>query len=113
MPRVQLLKNVGVVLLLATLAARVAAAQSTRLPGDANCDQHVDVADIRAVVAEIFTPRTACAGTDANGDGRVTVADVTRVELALPIPTPAATPTWTATPTITATATISPTPTIS
>jgi hypothetical protein len=124
MPRGQHLYSAGVILLLMSLVARGAAAPlSSALPGDANCDQHLDAADFATVIGVIFGAPDMCAGADVNGDGGVTVADVTGIDLAFlsspPSPTPTATssptptlpPLPSATPTITETPTTSATPT--
>ncbi len=66
------------------------------LPGDADCDGDLDGDDVSAVVAAIFD-ETSCPGADANGDGRVTAADLTAVIRSFgnvaPTPTPTRTPT--------------------
>jgi DNA-binding beta-propeller fold protein YncE/mono/diheme cytochrome c family protein len=46
-------------------------------PGDANCDDTVDLTDVRATCTALFDRRLArhC-GTDCNGDGQATAADL-------------------------------------
>src|SRR5512132_148133 len=112
MPRGQHWNSVGVALVLIGFSLRVACGQTTAVPGDTNCDQQVDAADIAAVVAIIFGGASTCPGADVNGDGRITVADITGVELSLPPPLPTATSTESPTATATPSATSSPTPTL-
>jgi hypothetical protein len=47
--------------------------------GDANCDLQVTPADLDSLVRRLFSPlfRPGCKGTDANGDGFVSAADLT------------------------------------
>lgn len=45
-------------------------------PGDANCDGRFDTLDLGALAARLFAD--GCSGADANGDGRVTAADLPR-----------------------------------
>jgi hypothetical protein len=48
------------------------------LPGDANCDDAVNSADVDALLPHLFHSQDEpCSGDDANGDGRVSAADVT------------------------------------
>jgi hypothetical protein len=47
------------------------------LRGDANGDERVDAADVPALAAAIFEAESALPGADVNGDGAVTVADLT------------------------------------
>ncbi len=96
----------------AALAGSTAMAQGhagvALTPFDANCDQRVDETDVATVVAVILGAPNTCETTDANGDGRVSIADATAIIMALRaaiLPTPTQTPTAT----VTATATRSPT----
>jgi hypothetical protein len=78
-------------------------------PFDANCDQRVDETDVATVIAVILGAPNICDATDANGDGRISIADATAIIVALRnarLPTPTQTPTATVTPTATRSATI-------
>ena len=80
-----------------------------RTPFDANCDQRVDETDVDAVIAVILGAPNICETTDANGDGRISVADATAILMALraaSLPTPTETPTATVTATVTPSATM-------
>ncbi|MBI3785230.1 MAG: hypothetical protein HY270_17700 [Deltaproteobacteria bacterium] len=50
-------------------------ATSVAKPGDANCDGHVDAADIEALAAALFDSN-ACELADGNVDGRLSAADL-------------------------------------
>lgn len=99
---------------LLALGQTAALAQAAPVHGDVNCDQRVN--DIDAVIAVLFGAPDTCPTADVNGDGSVTVADITAVELSMtlpgPTPTPSATPIPSETPTITPTPLPSATPTI-
>src|SRR5262249_54496899 len=118
--RDQVLKTLCMALVLVAASALGAWAQTPSAPGDVNCDQHVDIADIEALIATIFGAPNDCPGVDVNGDGRLSVADVVALVILIEQPvTPSETPTQTPTatrtgsrpPTSTATRTPTRTPT--
>jgi hypothetical protein len=53
------------------------------LPLDANCDLRVDETDVAAAIAIVFGGPNDCETSDANSDGRVSVADVTGIVINL------------------------------
>lgn len=57
------------------LSITVVAAAPAALPGDANCDNRLDSADIAALIANFVGPVT-CPDADVNGDGVVSAADL-------------------------------------
>src|SRR5690348_6850185 len=65
------------------------------VPGDADCNGVVNHGDVAALIGALVEP-TSCAGVDANGDGRVTAADlvaeVTYVAALVASPTPSLPP---------------------
>ncbi|MEQ8821718.1 MAG: dockerin type I repeat-containing protein [Sumerlaeia bacterium] len=111
-------------LLCVTLAAISSSAQSPSLPGDANGDGVLDVADLERLELHFSGANPLPAGTlaclDADNDGQVTRSDFDALRTALlehqpfpatcPTPTPTMTPTVTASPTPTPTLTPTPTP---
>jgi hypothetical protein len=100
MPRGQQLHSAGGILLLIGVAATIAAAPlSTALADDANCDPQNGVADVPTVIGAMFGDPDVCPAADVNGDGGVTVADITGIALGLtPPPLPTATATSSPTP---------------
>ena len=82
--------------------------------GDANCDGEVGSGDLHAVVQSIYGEDFGCPNADVNGDGLISVADVSSVvEVLTTPPTPTASPTATGpTPTSTRTPTNTRTPTL-
>lgn len=46
-------------------------------PGDANCDGHIDVADVNALIDRLFEP--GCAAADVNQDGHVSASDLVQL----------------------------------
>ena len=90
-------------------AATHGGASAALIPFDANCDQRVDQADVQAVVDIILGAPNTCETADANGDGRISVADTTAILMALGAasqPTPTETPTGTASAPPTSSATV-------
>lgn len=70
---------VVVVVILALLFARSAHSAPPVIPGDANGDGKVNVGDITKVERIILGLDAATPGADANLDGRVNVGDITKI----------------------------------
>jgi len=106
------------------VGATVAVGGTCDCPGDCDADCTISASDFSRVVSAVFAPVAAaqCPVSDANGDGRVSAADITVVHLARarpPIgcaaePTATATelPTVTRTPTTPLPPTATPSPTV-
>ncbi len=104
----------------AALAPSDVTCQPHGLPGDTNCDGHVDQADFDALTAALFGGDNGCAGLDVNGDCMVSAADVVALlgilasaPTATPTGTTGSTPTLATTPTVSRTASPNATPTAS
>ncbi|MDX2169814.1 MAG: 6-bladed beta-propeller [Deltaproteobacteria bacterium] len=73
-------------------------------PGDSDCNRSIELSDLRLLVqAQFCDPCRACLTKDVNGDGRVSIADVTAFLRGVPQILSTVTPTRTATGTPTAT----------
>jgi len=111
----------AIVLSILVLAGRAGAGDPCSCPGDCDADCVTSAADLRRTVSAIFdsTAFEGCPVADADGDGRVTAADLVRVALSIVnpsggcsgAPTPTVSPSSTQGRTSTATPSRTPTPT--
>lgn len=95
-----LLRSAAACLLLVILL--LPATQASAQPvGDANCDDVVNVADLEALIRQIFDDTEPCAWADVNGDGQISAADLVALLPLIPEPLPTVTGTPPSTPTAT------------
>src|SRR6185436_13444466 len=91
------------------IAALAPAAAIAIEMGDANCDGRIDTRDLTATIRILFGGTSACAGSDSNGDRRVTASDLVAVMQRLALATATASPTSSSTAsTVSPTATVNP-----